>query len=104
IRGAADVPAALASARAETPGDEFLLQAFAPGQPASVTFLIGPKQCIALEPSAQQLSEDGRFHYLGGWLPLPFSTACRAGELGRHAVGTVPGLSGLVGVDMVLGE
>jgi tyramine---L-glutamate ligase len=91
-------------ARVELPGDDFLLQPFISGQPVSVSFLLGPKQRLALQPATQLLSADGRFHYLGGRLPLPQSLAERAVTLARAALETVDGLAGMVGVDLVLGE
>jgi predicted ATP-grasp superfamily ATP-dependent carboligase len=50
------------------------------------------------------LSDDGRFHYLGGTLPLPSPLGMRAIKLGRRAVEAMPGLRGYVGVDLVLGD
>lgn len=94
----------LAQARSELPTAEFVLQPFIPGQPASITFLIGPRQRLALQPATQQLSADGRFHYLGGSLPMSRPLAQRALDLGSRALATVEGLGGLVGMDMVLGE
>ena len=50
-------------ARGLAPSADFLLQRFVSGQPASVTFMMGPCQSLALEPAAQKLSNDGqRFH------------------------------------------
>lgn len=77
---------------------------FVPGQPASVAFLVGPKQTIPLLPTYQHLSSDGRFRYRGGSLPIPQELAERAVGLGRRAIASVPGLFGYVGVDLVLGE
>jgi predicted ATP-grasp superfamily ATP-dependent carboligase len=79
------------------------VQPFVPGYAASVAFLIGPSQRLALLPAAQNLSTDGRFHYLGGSMPLPADLAQRALRLASQAVEAVPGLSGYVGVDLVLG-
>ena len=59
---------------------------------------------MPLIPAFQNLSEDGRFHYCGGELPIPADLAERAVALGTRAVNCVPGLRGYVGVDMVLGE
>lgn len=81
-----------------------LVQEYSPGQPASVVFLIGPKQTIPLLPTFQHLCEDGRFRYRGGELPIPAALAERAVALGLRAVEAVAGLSGYVGVDLVLGE
>jgi predicted ATP-grasp superfamily ATP-dependent carboligase len=86
------------------PLGEMIVQPYVPGQPASVAFLIGPRQTIALAPAAQHLSDDGHFHYLGGQAPLPEPLAGRAVRVARRAVDAVPGLGGYVGVDVVLGE
>jgi predicted ATP-grasp superfamily ATP-dependent carboligase len=99
-----DLPAALAATAAEAPAGGMLLQPFVPGTAASVAFLIGPSQTIPLAPTAQHLSTDGRFRYLGGSLPLPPALAERAVNLGLRAVQVVPGLRGYVGVDLVLGD
>jgi predicted ATP-grasp superfamily ATP-dependent carboligase len=52
----------------------------------------------------QDLSDDGRFHYRGGAVPLPGALAERAVKLTAPAVEVVPGLLGYVGVDIVVGE
>lgn len=80
-----------------------IAQDFVPGRPASIAFLIGPTQMVPLLPTLQTLSQDGRFHYLGGELPVPQPWADRVTRLGRAAVACVPGLAGYVGVDVVLG-
>lgn len=93
-------------ARAELPESDFLVQRFAVGQPASIAFLVGPAASglvVPLMPAAQLLSADGRFHYLGGEVPLSPALARRAVELGQRAVGCVKGLLGYVGVDLILG-
>jgi predicted ATP-grasp superfamily ATP-dependent carboligase len=92
-----------ARARSEGWSGEAIVEAFLPGQPASVAFLIGPGHEVALLPARQQLSADGRFRYRGGSLPLEPPLAEQAVRLGRRAVRAVPGLSGYVGVDLVLG-
>jgi predicted ATP-grasp superfamily ATP-dependent carboligase len=93
-----------ADARAEDYRGEMLLQRFVAGLPVSVAFLLGPRQTVALVPALQLLSQDGRFHYVGGTLPLPGRLAERATSLATRAVASVPGLFGYVGVDLVLGE
>jgi predicted ATP-grasp superfamily ATP-dependent carboligase len=50
------------------------------------------------------LSDDGRFRYLGGTVPLDSALCRRAMSLGQRAVEAVDGLLGYVGVDLVLGE
>jgi tyramine---L-glutamate ligase len=83
---------------------DLLLQPFVPGLACSIAFLVGPAGGLPLVPCRQHLSDDGRFHYLGGALPLPTPLAERAIRLGRRAVDAVSGLRGFVGVDLVLGE
>lgn len=81
-----------------------IVQPFVPGRAASVAFLIGPRQTIALAPAWQDLSPDCRFHYRGGSAPLPAELAERAVHVARRAVDAVEGLAGYVGVDVVLGD
>jgi predicted ATP-grasp superfamily ATP-dependent carboligase len=97
------LPSCLEIAWSEGITDEMILQPFVPGQPASVAFLVGPRQWTPLAPASQEFSEDGRFHYRGGVIPLPVDLAKRAIHLARAAVTAVPGLKGYVGVDVVLG-
>jgi predicted ATP-grasp superfamily ATP-dependent carboligase len=104
LRTADELPGCAARVRDEGWRGEVILQPFVPGLAASVALLLGPRQLIVLPPAAQVLSEDGRFRYLGGRLPLPPSLARRAVELAQRAVAAVPGLRGYVGVDVVLGE
>jgi predicted ATP-grasp superfamily ATP-dependent carboligase len=99
-----ELAACAARAAVEGRQDDLILQPFVPGRPASVAFLLGPRQEIALLPTSQSLSADGRFRYQGGSLPLPSGLACRAQRLAAMAVQAVPGLRGYVGVDLVLGE
>jgi predicted ATP-grasp superfamily ATP-dependent carboligase len=103
VRAPADLSSCLARMRAEMPGQEFLLQPLARGLPASVAFLLGPRQQLALAPAAQHLSDEGRFRYQGGSIPLAPELARRAVALGRRAVRAIAGLCGYVGVDVVLG-
>lgn len=83
---------------------EFLVQEYVRGEPASVALLIAPSRTIALMPARQHLSQDGRFRYLGGSLPLPPALAERALAVALAAVAGIQGLRGYVGVDLVLGE
>ena len=81
-----------------------ILQEYVAGTAASVAFLCGPGGYEPLLPAYQLLSDDGRFKFLGGELPLPADLAGRATKLARRAVNCVPGLVGYVGVDLVLGD
>jgi tyramine---L-glutamate ligase len=85
-------------------GGSMIVQPFLAGKSASVSFFVGPEQAVALAPTSQALTSDGRFHYLGGWLPLKDGLACRAIRLAKSAVAAVAGLRGYVGVDLVLGR
>jgi predicted ATP-grasp superfamily ATP-dependent carboligase len=98
-----EMMAAVAAARQEGCVDDLIVQPFAPGLPASVAWLIGPRQRLPLLPTVQELSADGRFHYRGGSLPLPTPLAERAARVSGQAVAPIPGLFGYVGVDLVLG-
>jgi tyramine---L-glutamate ligase len=104
VRCPEDWPAVLQAARAEWPAGELLAQPFVAGQPASVALLLGPRQTVALRPATQHLSDDGRFQYRGGSLPLSALLAERAVRLAREAVAHIPGLQGYVGVDLLLGH
>jgi predicted ATP-grasp superfamily ATP-dependent carboligase len=93
-----------AAALAEGWRGELIVQPYVRGTAASVAFLVGPADCLPLLPAAQHLSDDGRFHYQGGRVPLPSELCERAVAVARPAVLAVPGLRGYVGVDLVLGE
>ena len=86
------------------PQVETVVQEYVPGRSASIAFLVGPDRTVALPPAFQLLSSDGRFRYEGGELPILPDLAARAESLGRRAIDCVPGLSGYVGVDLILGD
>jgi predicted ATP-grasp superfamily ATP-dependent carboligase len=83
---------------------DMIVQRFVAGQPASVAILIGSNQRLAMPAASQVLSADGRFHYLGGCIPLPEKLTVRAHRLACQAIESVPGFHGYVGVDLVLGS
>jgi predicted ATP-grasp superfamily ATP-dependent carboligase len=83
---------------------EMFRQPYVQGLPASVAFLAGPAGWHTLPAVEQRLSRDGRFHYLGGRLPLPPHLDARARKLAERAARTVEGWLGWFGVDLVLGE
>jgi len=94
---------ALAAARTEWQND-LILQQFIAGQAASVALIVGGNETIALAPTWQTLSRDGRFHYHGGRLPMAGEFGERAIRLARRAIAGIDGLRGYVGMDMVLGD
>jgi len=99
-----DVARCRAIREAEGHTGEMLMQEFVPGIAASVAFLVGPTQTLALKPCLQKLTTDGRFKYEGGEVPLDSGLASRAESLAQQAIACVPGLRGWVGVDLVLGS
>lgn len=80
------------------------LEAYCPGLAASVALLCGPSGCFALPACAQHLTDDGRFEYQGGRVPLPFDLAQRAQRLAERTAAALPEPRGYLGVDLVLGE
>jgi predicted ATP-grasp superfamily ATP-dependent carboligase len=103
LDGPLDVARAKALRAAEGHTGPMILQEFVPGRPVSVAFLCGPAGHFPLVPCAQLLSDDGRFKYFGGEVPMTPHLADRALRLARQAIGCVPGVCGYVGVDLVLG-
>jgi predicted ATP-grasp superfamily ATP-dependent carboligase len=99
-----DLARAKATRTAEGHTGPMILQEFVRGRAASVAFLCGPAGQFPLVPCLQHLSDDGRFKYLGGELPIPPDLAERAVGLARRAIGRISGLRGYVGVDLVLGD
>jgi len=103
VRCPSDLARVKAAARHEGFNGDMILQPWVQGNAASVAFLIGPKQRLALPAASQDLSEDGRFRYRGGSVPVPPVLDERARSLATRAIDEVPGLLGYVGVDLVLG-
>ncbi len=83
---------------------ELIAQEYVEGYSASVAFLLGDSSVLPLVPCQQLLSDDGRFQYLGGRLPIEPTVAGRAIAIATQAIESVPGLRGYVGVDVVLGD
>jgi hypothetical protein len=104
VRDERELSCCVGQARAEGWEGEMVVQPHVPGRAVSVAFLTGPGQRVALPAAEQILSEDGRFRYEGGRLPLPEGLNRRARRLAERAVTAVEGLCGYVGVDLVLGE
>jgi predicted ATP-grasp superfamily ATP-dependent carboligase len=90
-------------AHAEGWSGELMLQQYMPGLAVSAVFLGGEEKRYSLPAVEQRLSSDGRFHYLGGRLPLADHLDRRARHLAECAVECVEGLHGWFGVDLILG-
>lgn len=96
--------------------DQEKLRQFRPARPSviqpfvgsdnaySVSFLIGPRQRVALAPCRQDIRlVDGALQYLGGRVLSPNDPVCASIQLlGTMAISAVPNLSGYVGVDVHL--
>lgn len=104
LNSAQDVARAKAVVEAENQRGPMIVQEYVPGQAASIAFVCGPQDNVPLLPASQALSEDGRYSYLGGEIPISPKLARRAIELGQLAIDSFPGLMGYVGIDLVLGR
>lgn len=80
------------------------LERFCPGLAASAAVIAGPAGHVLLPPCTQQLTQDGKFRYLGGSLMQDANLAARAHSLVRRAMRTLPEARGYIGFDLVLGE
>lgn len=83
--------------------EQYRLERFYPGLPASVAVLCGPAGNVALQP-CEQLLNPTTLEYLGGKTPLPPELEVRAKALAQAAIAAMPPTRGYVGVDLVLGE
>jgi predicted ATP-grasp superfamily ATP-dependent carboligase len=108
VEDAAAWPGAVAAAGAELPDQDFIVQRYHAGVPASVAVLCGRAQTLLTPGALQTIRRDARLHYDGGSVPLPPPFRARAQRLALAvcaAVPTgVPPLFGYVGVDVVLGD
>jgi predicted ATP-grasp superfamily ATP-dependent carboligase len=79
-------------------------QRYFAGCTLSAGLLIDPEtgRCEVLPICEQFLSDDGRFHYHGGRVPVQVEDERRIQESLRRACQCVPGLRGYVGIDFLL--
>ncbi len=110
VKSDMDVFAAAARTREEGWDGDLIVQPYLQGLQTSVALLIGPRQGQPLVPAEQTLMivpspcGGARLRYVGGKVPLPDRThGQRAGPLAEQAALAVPGLTGYVGVDLILG-
>jgi predicted ATP-grasp superfamily ATP-dependent carboligase len=87
----------------EHDSEAYRLERFYPGLAASLAVLCGPSGNLPLQPCEQTL-DPNTFEYLGGRTPLPPNLENRAKALALAAVAAMPGTTGYVGVDLILGE
>ena len=73
------------------------------GQPISVGVLGGPGGITALPACRQLISQDGKFTYLGGSLPLSEQQADRGERLAMRAANACGDFRGYMGIDLILG-
>lgn len=84
--------------------DDYRLESYCPGVPASVAVLMGPAGNVVLPPCYQSLSRDRTFLYLGGQVPINDELVERAERLAHRVAAVLPRGVGYVGLDIVLGE
>ena len=80
------------------------LEPYLEGLPISVSILAGPGGICPLPACRQLLSDDGKFTYLGGSLPLDPHHAERGTRLAVRAAAACGTLRGFLGVDLILGS
>jgi tyramine---L-glutamate ligase len=97
-----DLRAILEKARKATDRDRILLQSFVEGIHASVSLIVLNGGCLPLSLNGQLMESSSAFQYLGSLVPLDHPARNHAMQLASAAVRLIPGLSGYVGVDMVL--
>lgn len=104
VQEQAGLQEAIRQARQEGWEGELVVQPFIQGMPVSVACLHGRGGTLLLPAVTQEFSADGRFHYLGGTLPLLPQHQQRAHRLARNTLANLPGLWGYLGMDMILGK
>ncbi len=84
--------------------DGFIEQPYIAGSAVSVALVIAPsrRKLEVFVPARQCLSDDGRFRYLGGQIPLDMVDHDAIQCAAVSACRSVPGLRGYVGVDLVV--
>jgi hypothetical protein len=84
--------------------DEYIEQRFIAGSAVSVALVIAPsrRNTEVFVPARQCLSDDGRFRYLGGQIPLDQVDHDAIQRAAMSACRSVPGLRGYVGVDLIV--
>jgi hypothetical protein len=83
---------------------QFIRQPYIPGTAVSVAAIFSPsrRDVQVFVPAAQRLSDDGRFRYLGGRVPLRRTDRVAIQNTALAACRSVPGMRGYVGIDLVI--
>ena len=82
---------------------EARLETHVDGQAISVGVLGGPGGITALPACRQDISQDGKFTYRGGSIPLSDQLSSRGESLAKRAVSACGEFRGYLGVDLILG-
>jgi predicted ATP-grasp superfamily ATP-dependent carboligase len=85
-------------------GGSLLLQDYVDGAAVSVSLLVAEGRAQVLALNSQDVRAGTPYTYRGGVSGIEHERGEEACELARAAVSLVPGLRGLVGVDLVIGE
>jgi predicted ATP-grasp superfamily ATP-dependent carboligase len=99
-----DMPAVFTAEEA----NRFVVQPYIAGRAISVAVLCSTDgESVEIFPAAEQHlssdgSHDGRFHYLGGQVPIASAPDHAVEELVRRACDSIPGLNGYIGFDLIL--
>ena len=96
---------ALSKINLESAKDDFIVQEFIKGEPASVSVLSNGKKALGISLNRQKVKVSGpdqSSSYEGGIVPFEHSLKDFALALAEKVVESFPGLRGYVGVDIVL--
>lgn len=88
----------------ELPEDQYIVQQFVEGTPASVAMIVGKTNHIVLSVNSQNVTFDGTPRYNGGKIPLVHPLSHKAIECAHRIPEAIPGLRGYVGIDVVLSD
>ena len=102
VRRARELRSAIDRARRATRGGRVILQEYIQGVDASVSLLADGRRATALTVNAQALSSSPTFAYCGGETPFNHALASKAMAVAVDACLALPGLRGVVGVDVML--
>jgi len=101
-----DRPSELGSAVAKMrrSGAKVLLQPFISGIDVSVSLLAAGDRRLPLCLNRQIIRAGAKFRYMGSQVPFDHRQAAACVDLACSAAGLIPGLSGYIGVDLILTE